>query len=188
MSNYQLNGLNNDIQTSLGSSYHDFLGCIGASYSGSVIANRKFTMDIHLDYAFYHSTPVVIELNDSSRHYLRGFHLGMDGCKDLFPRKENIDMLFGLGFNTGRLLFGNWDLTVDDKTNRRNRYSNPFFAPKLSFEQRFFVFKHLSISIRTELQYDITNKSWKKKSNSLQPISEVGATGYNLRLTLGWRY
>jgi hypothetical protein len=185
---YQLNRFNSDIQSSFGSSFNNYLGSAGASYSGSFIASRKFEIDMHVDYALYHSAPIILAINDSSRYYLRGFHFGMDGGKDLFPRTNNFDLLLAFGFNAGRLLFGNRDLTVSNKTNRRNRYQKPFFAPKLSVEQRVIVFKHFSISTKAEWQWDLTSPTWKVKNESLQKLSEAEATGYSISLALGWRY
>lgn len=185
ISKYQLSALNDKMKTSFDSTFSNYLGCLGASITGSGLVMRKFAMDTHLDIVFYHSRPMVIEINDSSRYHIRGFQIGLDGCKDLFPKHNSIDLLIGLGFNTGRLVFANWDLTIEDKFNKKNKYTNPFFAPKLTIEPRIILFKYMSISIRAELQLDVTNQRWNIKNNSLDPIGGSAATGYSIRLALG---
>lgn len=187
VSKFQLNALNDAMKTSSSSTFSDYLGCIVASYSSTFLVSRKFAMDSHLDYMYFHSIPSVLEINDSSRYFTRGFHIGFDGCKDLFPRHQNVDLLLGLGFNAGRFMFAHWNPTIDDKLNRKNKYTNPFFAPKLVIEPRFILSKHFAISIRAELQLDVTNQGWTRRNNNLSPIGRSAATGYNLRLTLGWR-
>ena len=174
------------MKTNFDKTFSNYLGTVGASFSIPLVINQKFTFDTHLDYMFYHSHPLVIELNDSNRYFIQGFHIGIDACQDLFSKFQNVDLLMGLGFNVGRLNFQNWDVTKDDEFNRKNKYTNPFFSPKISFEPRVILFQFLTLSIRTELQIDVTNKNWKIKNNDLNPIGHSSATGYNIRLTLGW--
>jgi hypothetical protein len=189
MTKYQLERINTDLGPLLGDGFSDYIGYFGVSASSSGLLGdlqgRSFAVDTHLDLMFYHSMPMVMEINDSTRYHMRGFHVGLDVCKDLFPTVKSVDLLLGLGFNTGRMVLANWDLTEGNKENRRNKYVNPFFSPKLSIETRFILFKTISMSIRSEIQLDITNNQWKLRNSNLMPLGNSSATGFNLSLTFG---
>ena len=184
---FQIHDLNDDFKASNGYEFSNYLGMVGVSISECLAVNRKYSMDAHLDFAYYHSNPVVHEKNDSTRYGFGGFHIGIDGCKDLFPKRRSFDFLIGFGFNSGRITFGNWNLNLENAENRNNRYRNPFFAPKLSLEHRVILFNKLTLSIRSEIQIDVSNHGWKQKNSLLPTISNVAATGYNTRITIGWK-
>lgn len=183
---YQFQRVNNDFTTLHGTGFKSYIGMIAVSVSECIALNRKYTFDAHLDYAYYHSMPVIYEENDSSRFYIGGFHIGLDACKDLFPKRRAFDFLIGVGFNAGQLTFGNWSLLIENKENRHNKYKNPFFAPKLSLEPRVILFNKLTLSIRSEIQLDVTNPKWKQKNDALPSIAKAAASGYNARFTIGW--
>jgi hypothetical protein len=183
---FQIQDISEVVETKIGSEFSKNIVNIGWSFSVPSNLNNKYDFDSHIDFDYYISNPVVQELNDSTRYFLRGFNLGFDNCKDLLPDNKNIDILLGAGFNAGWFTFGNWDVTVSDKNNRRNFYRNPYFSPKISNEIRFALFKHLSISLQSEIQFDVTNPKWYSRNKSNESIGGFKTTGYSLRLTLGW--
>jgi hypothetical protein len=183
---FQIQDLNELVQTKVGAKFNRNIANIGLSFSVPSNFNNKTNYDSHVDFGYYISNPIVQELNDSNRYFIRGYNFGFDNCKDLLPGKKNIDILLGAGFNAGWITFGNWDVTIPNKENRRNLYRNPYFSPKISNEIRFALFNNLSISLRSEIQLDVTNPKWYSRNNNYGSIGGFKTTGYSMRLTLGW--
>lgn len=101
---------------------------------------------------------------------------------DLTPKSKFSSILLGGGFNTGRLR-----ISTDGYRSMRN----PYFAPALFFNSRFFI-KHLAISIRTEYQFDVSQKRWKPVHFSRQgerfSLENLNQSGLVLNLCLGWKF
>ena len=182
---FKIQDVNEELQNKYGSSFANNLGAYGVTAAGTGLLNRKIYLDHHLDVMIFHSYPLINEYSDSLKYYYRGFYVGLDGCKDLFPKKKNFDFILGTGFNTGRLLILTQDLSVSEK---HFKYANPFFAPKINIETRVILFNWLTLSVRSELQFDVTNPVWNRKDNSLDPIKNSMATCYNINFTLGFAY
>lgn len=190
ISKYPIDVINREIQKNWNKSFSEYLGSMKASASFSFLINRKVNIDSHFEYAFFNSFPSAMNVSDSLRLSAGGFYFGLDACKDLLPKHKNVDFLVGFGTNAGRVVLRHYWKKENDETYdevKHNRYRNPFFSPKLSFEPRIFLFKHLSISIRAELLFDVTSRQWKIKNDSMNQLGGFAATGYNLHLTLGWR-
>lgn len=181
MNYYDLTELNNQLSAKYGGGFSNRNVFVGFSVSESTSLNRKYNTDSHLD--FLYMLPTTNQYTDSLKYKLGGFYIGFDIGNDLFPKTKAFDLLLGLGFNAGRMKILRQDLTVSEDF---YKYKNPYFAPKLTLEARVIIAKRLSLSVRGELQYDVTNSKWKRKQASLELLKGSKATGYNLHATLGW--
>lgn len=189
IASYQIKELNNFLKSQTGTPLNDFIFNYGVSFSNTrpLWINKNYLMDSHYDFSFYASlNPSFSELNDSIRYFIQGFNIGFDNCKDLLPEQRNIDFLFGAGYNVGLISFTNWNINQGNIDDFKKVYRNLYFSPKIVSELRFVLFKHFSLSLRSEIQLDVTNGRWLSNDKNLEGLGRFKTTGFNLRLTMGY--
>ncbi len=172
--------LNAKFQEQYGKTLTNDVSSIGISWKGIVWVNRFFIHDIHFTYQYI--IPETHTFSDSLEFKLQGFHLGIDFCKDLFPRSMLFDCLIGLGFNTGRQKLLRKDLAIEDTY---LKYTNPFFSAKIIIEPKL-VIGATSFSIRGEYLFDISNPNWNIKTSSLPFIGTSKSSGLFIQGSIGW--
>ncbi len=120
-------------------------------------------------------------MNDSISGRINGGFFGTSLYNYNFTKKSNrVVILVGFGFNAGRLRISSDDYRA---------MKNPYFAPTINFTPRFRI-KRFLISLKTEYQFDVTNKKWKnvqisKKQTELD-IPNLNQSGLLLNLSLSW--
>lgn len=128
--------------------------------------------------------PQRINLSDSLTAKSKGFNFGLTlfGL-DAFPKSKNVDLIFNLGFDAGRILL----------TNPGMKQRNLYFAPKLSIQPKFKM-GPVALSLCAEYGYDLTKDKWRKTwfgpghQNNLTPYSNKmgGLSGLSWFVTLGY--
>ncbi|MBI1836318.1 MAG: hypothetical protein HYR91_03535 [Flavobacteriia bacterium] len=145
------------------------LNYLGFGLTGSYVKNKKSYYDGHLEYT--QIIPQKIYTTDSNQMNISGFNLGYGFLgRDLFRKSRTIDLIFSLGFNTGRL-----------KVNalENGKYKNPYFSPMISINPRI-NFNKISIFGRVTYEYDISKSNWRHTNISngpnvnLYPIKSTG--------------
>lgn len=174
-------GLQNQINTFQYFRFSEPIQSIGLNFNVAYVRERRHDFTIHFSYT--QIIPQKIQLNDSITGYINGFNFSNNlyGI-DLTPKSDFSSIVLGLGFNTGRLRI---------KTDEYRSLKNPFFAPSLFFNPRFF-FGHFSMAIRTDYQLDISKTHWRniKLSNKSSTLSapNLKQTALLTYLSLGWRF
>lgn len=154
---------------------------IGISLTAAYVREEKHNYGIHLSYS--QIIPQKIQLNDSIAGKINGFNFSFNYYGiDITPKSTISSLMFGLGFNAGRLRI---------ITDSYKGLKNPFFAPALFFNPRFFI-GNFVIGLRADFQFDITSKNWrsvlisKKQTNISAP--KFNQTALLTYFTLGWRF
>ncbi|GAB5417942.1 MAG: hypothetical protein Crog3KO_13640 [Crocinitomicaceae bacterium] len=177
LSKYQLGSTRDILNVKYPESFGPFLLQYGITASPCILVNGKRAFDMHLDLMIYdnhgNNTP------DSVNYSWGGWHFGYDFGFDLFPGVRPIDIIVGVGFNTGR-----FKLTQQDQAGVINVNTNPFLAPKIILEPRFVIKQLFCFSIRSELMADVTSGSWRNKSNGVDDLGATKATGFSVLLTI----
>lgn len=174
--------LNSNFKDKYNETFKDNINLIGISKKETFYVNRKFLFDGHFTCQFVQ--PMKIYFSDSLTFKLNGFHLGFDLEKDLFPKSDFFDLLFGLGFNTGRLKLLRKDLAIE---NNFLKYTNPFFSPTLLIEPKI-NFGNLSISVKAQYLFDISNSNWNIKDSKLPSIGTYKSTGLIIQGSIGFNF
>lgn len=151
---------------------------LGIGVTTVLMVNRKFTFPAEI--CFSHLIPQSIELSDSVSGRLSGFNVGLPlAGYDLFNNSRNVDLLFGTGFNAGRIrLFGD----------ARLEQVNAYFAPYFSFSPRFVIGK-VVVRLRMMFEFDITRSSWRNVWFSSSPKVDLGpmkSSGLSSSISIGW--
>ncbi len=177
LSKYQLGSTRDALNEKYPDSFGPFLLQYGITASPCILVNRKRAFDMHLDLMIYdnhgNNTP------DSINYSWGGWHFGYDLGFDVFPKVRSIDLIVGLGFNTGR-----FKLTQQDQSGIVNVNTNPFFAPKITLEPRVVIKQLFCFSVRSEIMADVSSGSWRNKSNGVDDLGATKATGWSLMFTI----
>ena len=179
--------VHNDLPGLNSTEFYNFgrgLNYIGIGFTQSLLVNRKSSLEggySHDGYIEYSQIiPYKILLNDSIKAKVNGFNFGMTlWGMDLFPRKKNFDIITSVGFNTGRV----W-LNGDDEIKQKN----PYFSPMVVVIPRVIIGK-LSIQLRLNYGYDISNKNWKRKGfkkGNLAKIDPFSSESFDLSIGIGY--
>ncbi|MCR9171397.1 MAG: hypothetical protein NXI10_02825 [bacterium] len=152
---------------------------VGLSVSSYYLANKKFQAGFHYSYA--QILPHDINLNDTLTGRINGFNFSLSLASiNVTPKSKHTNIAFGIGFNTGRLR-----MTAQ---NRRSQ-KNPYFAPALFFNPRFFLGRFV-IGLRAEYQFDISRPTWRSVNvNADQTsfaLSEFRQTGLIPSFSIGF--
>jgi hypothetical protein len=136
---------------------------VGIAYSGRFYLTRGKDFDGHLSFGQILSEQ--IQLNDTLSPELGGFVVGFAYGRDVFRGSELLDMIVGMGFNTGRLRLHDSELL---------NQKNPFIAPKISLQPKFNLGK-IALSVRLEYEYDISRAEWRNQRNTSNHYAEVSS-------------
>lgn len=154
---------------------------IGASLTAAYVRGGTHIYGFHISYV--QIIPQKIAINDSFNGAINGFNLSCNLLSiDLTPKSQCSSIMIGYGFNTGRLR-----ITSDSYRSQKN----PFFAPALFFNPRFFL-GHIAVGLRAEYQFDISKKGWRSvnisnKVNTFSP-SSLKQSGLLTHFTIGWKF
>lgn len=154
---------------------------IGLSLTATYVRGGKHNFGIHLSYV--QIIPQKINITDSLTGTINGFNFSYNIVGiDITPKSKFSSIVIGCGFNTGRLR-----ITSDSYRAQKN----PFFAPALFFNPRFFI-GHIAIGLRAEYQFDISKKGWRSvnisnKLNTFSP-SNLKQSGLLTHFTIGWKF
>jgi hypothetical protein len=138
---------------------------VGISRSGRMYLTRGKDFDGH--FSFGQILSKRIQLNDTIRPTIGGFIFGFSYGRDLLRASKLFDAIFGIGFSTGRLKLNDM-VSINQK--------NPFFAPKLSLQPKINLNK-ITIAIRIEYEYDISQPTWSYQRN--RPNRYDGVNSFN---------
>lgn len=158
------------------------LQTIGLSLTGTIDADEvAHYYSTHLSYS--QIIPQQFSINDSLSGKINGGFFSYNIIAyDFTPRSIFSSVLLGGGFNTGRLR-----VSADGYRSLRN----PYFAPALFFNPRFFI-KNIAISLRTEYQFDVSQKKWKPVRLSQKQerfdLENLNQSGLILNLCIGWKF
>ncbi|MFN8863743.1 MAG: hypothetical protein ACK500_08845 [Flavobacteriales bacterium] len=150
---------------------------VGIAYSGRFYLTRGKDFDGHL--SFGHILPERIQLNDSLSPELGGFVAGFAYGRDVFRGSELLDVILGIGFNTGRLRLNDGQL-INQK--------NPFLAPKISLQPKLNLGR-IALSVRLEYEYDISGADWRNErnnSNQYEGVSSFSQTSFTGMASIGY--
>lgn len=124
--------------------------------------------------------PQDVKLNDSITAKITGFNLGftIHGF-DAFPHKRNLDLIFNMGINTGRLRFYGNSLVTQ---------KNPYFSPKVSMSPRVIIGR-IGLQAIITYEFDISRKNWRKMTFSDSPkinLPQTSSTGLTILASIGY--
>lgn len=154
---------------------------IGLSFTVAYVRGGKHNYGVHLSYA--QIIPQTIQINDSLNGKMNGFNVSCNLIGiDITPKSSFSSIVLGAGFNAGRLRIA---------SDAYRSQKNPFFAPALYFNPRFFI-GHLAIGLRAEYQFDVTKTGWRSvnlsnKTTGFNPI-DIRQTGLLTYLSVGWKF
>lgn len=154
---------------------------IGLSLTVAYFALGKHDYGMHLSYV--QVIPQKMQVNDTMNGNINGFTFSCNiSGIDITPESTYSSIIFGAGFNTGRLRI---------TSNSYRAQKNPFFAPALYFNSRFFL-GHITIGLRAEYQFDISKKGWRSVniSNKTTPFTLMGLrqSGLVTSFSVGWKF
>lgn len=152
---------------------------IGLSVSSFLLLNKKYTTGFHYSYA--QILPHDININDTLIGRINGFNYSMSLASiNVTPKSKFSNVSFGIGFNAGRLR-----MKADDRRSQKN----PYFAPALFFNPRFFI-GPVVIGLRAEFQVDISKSTWRSvnvnKDQMPFTINEFRQTGLIPSFSIGF--
>lgn len=173
--------LNTKFKVQFNNTFSENIVVTGISLKPAFHINRYFAFDGHLTYQFI--VPRQYDFSNSLIFKLGGFHIGMDLGKDIFPKSSIFDFLIGVGFNTGRLKLLRKDLSIEEEY---LKYTNPLFAPKIFLEPKL-VIKKISLSIKGEYLFDISNSNWNIKDSRLPSLGTSKSSGLLFQGGIGWK-
>lgn len=152
---------------------------IGISFTSTFLLWRLHNTGFHLSYSQVVAQKIAI--NDTLNGKVNGFNFSCNIIGyDLTPKSHVVSLVVGGGFNTGRLR-----ITSENLRSQKN----PFFAPTLFFNPRFFV-GPVVIALRFEYQFDVSKKGWRSVNVSKELdgflLNNFSHTGLLTYFSVGW--
>jgi hypothetical protein len=131
------------------------LQTVGLNFGGHFEDNQNGEeghRESSLYFSYSYILPQPVLLNDSVSCMVSGFSIGQAYGWDFLKENKNLDILLGLGANTGRTKF---------YRNNLARQQNFFFSPKVCLQPKIAI-KKVVLTLTIEYEYDISNPNWKK--------------------------
>ena len=172
--------LNKELDKKYKKTIDNKLSAVGISLKETFNFNRHIVFEGHITYQYL--LPKQSVFSDSLNFKLKGYHIGLDMGKDLFPKVRFFDLVVSVGFNTGRLKMLRKDLLI---AKNDLEYRNPFFSPKIVIEPKFIIIKKITIFVRGEYLFDVSKANWHLKDWRLPAMGDTKSTGLIIQGGIG---
>lgn len=156
------------------------LQTFGLSLSVIYSQGNRYDFGVHSSYS--QIIPQKINVNDTIEGIINGFNFSYSiyGI-NLTPKSKFSSIILGVGINTGRLRI---------KSDIYKSQKNPFFAPVLSFNPKFYLGK-IVLGFRTEYQFDVSKKGWRSVNFTNReksfPVLKFNQSGLITYFSIGWK-
>ena len=149
---------------------------VGIGYNGAFTMSRGYGYYGHVALLFV--LPQQLHIKGRTAD-LSGFVVSCSlAGVDLLPQDDKTDLIFSMGFNTGRLRTYHNDSL---------RQKNPFFSPMVAFLPKI-VFKRFEAGLNLQYEYDISSPNWRRTYFSKKEqvsIDRFKQTGYTVMFFIG---
>lgn len=163
--------------------------CVTASMMG-LTGEREYDVTERVTWSKY--LPQAMRINDSVSGKISGWSAGMDMGKDLFQASHKTDLVFMLGFSTGRMKLVQQGQEQFEKTANVLHLTNGFFCPRGTIVFNGSI-RQFSFTLGAQYSFDVSSTRWKEKLFALHKPESVEVPGFRqthfeVFAGIGWNF